>query len=335
MPVYNAGAYIGEAIRSVLQQTHRNFELLVIDDGSTDNTRAVVRQFDDPRLVFGENSRNMGLITTLTKGLALCRGNYIARMDADDISERDRLARQAQFLRTHPEIDIVGGAIHFFGSIRQPYTHVFPSDHEDIRVALLFYCPLAHPALLFRRSLVDRGLVSYSEEFRHAEDYHLWSQLLQRVRAANLPDLVLQYRLHPRQVSSQHGNPQYEASKRVRALLLEQAKVFPTAADVDLHESIVLERFGSDAAYMNSVAAWFEKVELANQNSKFWDQPALHRLLAGKCKEIARRVGIGRPPAALGPRACQYLQDADFQPERFINRLQRRAMHIARLALAR
>jgi len=335
MPVYNAKAYVAEAIQSVLRQSYRDFELLVIDDGSTDDTRAVVRQFDDPRLVITENLENIGLVATLTKGLAMSRGNFIARMDADDIAEPERLAKQMRFLRSHPEIDIVGGAIHFFGSTKRPYTHIFPSDHEDIRVALLFYCPLAHPALMFRRTLVERDLLRYSEEFRHAEDYYLWSHLLQRVRAANLPDLVLQYRLHPRQVSSQHGNPQYEASKRVRALLLEQAKVFPTAADVDLHESIVLERFGSDAAYMNSVAAWFEKVELANQNSKFWDQPALHRLLAGKCKEIARRVGIGRPPAALGPRACQYLQDADFQPERFINRLQRRAMHIARLALAR
>jgi hypothetical protein len=200
---------------------------------------------------------------------------------------------------------------------------------------LLFYCPLAHPALMFRRSLVERSLLSYSEEFRHAEDYHLWSQLLQRVRAANLPDLVLHYRLHPRQVSSRHGDPQYEASKRVRGLLLDRAKVFATSVDVNLHESIVLERFGLGTTYLNSVAAWFDKLELANQNSKFWDQRALHRLLAGKCKQIAQQVGLGQRTAALSPRARRYLQDGEFQPEHFVNRFRRRAMHLARHALTR
>ena len=335
MPVYNAKAYVAEAVQSVLRQTYRNLELVVIDDGSTDDSLGIVQQFDDRRIAIAKNSQNIGLVATLTKGLALSRGNFIARMDADDISEPERLAKQLHFLRGHPKVDIVGGAIHFFGSIRRPYTHVFPTDHEDIRVAMLFYCPLAHPALMFRRSLVDRNLLSYSDDFRHAEDYHLWSQLLQSVRAANIRDLVLHYRLHTTQVSSEHVSPQYRVSKKVRELLLDRAGVDQTQADVDLHESIVREHFGSDAAYINRVALWFEKIELANQASRFWDRGALHRLFASRCEDIAIRVALGHPTTTLTQLARQYLRDAGYQPERLMNRLQRRAMRVARQVLAR
>jgi len=335
MPVYNASAYVAEALQSVLDQTYRNIELLVIDDGSTDNTRAVVQRFDDPRVVIAENPQNVGLVATLNKGLALSRGAFIARMDADDISEPDRLAKQLNFLKSHPEVDIVGGAIQYFGDIKRPYTLIFPTEHEDIRVALLFYCPLAHPALMFRRSLLRRNLLRYSDEFRHAEDYYLWSELLQHVRAANLADVLLRYRLHPKQVRSEHSTPQYEVSVKVRKILLRRAGVDWTDADIELHESIVSGRFGANASYINRVGSWFDKIEQSNRVSRFWEPQALHRLLVGKFVEVAHRLGLGRPAASLSELALQYLRNANYRPERTTRRLYRRAKSLVRQALSR
>ena len=335
MPVYNAKAYVAEALESVLQQTYRDFELLVIDDGSTDDTRAIIERADDPRVSIAANDMNLGVVATLKKGLALSRGDFIARMDADDISEPDRFAKQRSYLESHPDVDIVGGAIQYFGNIRRPHTVVFPTEHEDIRVALLFYCPLAHPAVMFRRSLVTRNLLQYSEEFRHAEDYHLWSELLQHARAANLSDLVLRYRLHGKQVRYVHGDPQYEVSARVRKSLLSRGGVNWSEEEIELHETIASGQYRLNPAYLNRVGRWFDRIEQSNRATRFWEPRALHRSLAKKLVEVALRMGMGPPARSLDDLARSYLDEAGFRPEKTIMRIQRRAKNLARRILVR
>lgn len=291
MPTYNAGRYVAEAVNSILKQDFTDFELLLVDDGSTDDTALVVRTFGaDPRVRLLHNERNMGLIETLHRAYADCRAPLIARMDADDISDPARLGRQVTFLRDHPEVAIVGGAIRFFGNVA-PNVFQFPTDHEAIRPAMMFYCPLAHPALMFRRELVERGLFGYDDEFRHAEDYHLWSRLLLQVRSANLPEVVLDYRLHPQQVSSDSSDKQYAASLRVRRQMLQECGLTPTDAEIELHESVILERPLPMADYLERLAHWFARLESVNSTSRYWDGPALHDLLKSKFLDTARRVG--------------------------------------------
>ena len=334
MPVYNGRAYVAQAAaKHAGLRPARNFELLVIDDGSTDDTRQVVEGFRDPRVLISENPQNLGLVATLNKGLSLSRGDFIARMDADDISEPDRLAKQVKYLIDHPEVDAIGGAIQYFGNFRRANTVVFPTEHEDIRVALLFYCPLAHPTVMFRRTLIDRHLLRYSDEFRHAEDYHLWSNLLQHARAANLTDLLLRYRLHPKQVRSRHADPQLEVAARVRKLLLTRGGVDWTDGDIELHESIVSGRFGHNATYINRVGSWFNKLEQSNRTAGFWESQALHRLLVDKFAEVARRLGLGHPAAPLSKVALQYLEEANYAPERILKRVFRRAKTAVRQVL--
>lgn len=292
MPAYNPGIHLVEAVRSILEQTYSDFELIVVDDGSTDDIVALLKEFEaDDRLQIVHNERNLGLITTLNKGLALCRASLIARMDADDICDRQRFERQVAFLAANQNIDIVGGAIEFFGNIPKPTVFQFPTVHEAIRPAMLFFCPLAHPALMFRRELVDRGLLRYDDGFRHAEDYHLWSRLLLKVRSANLPEVVLNYRLHKSQVSSGQANHQYSASLRVRGEMYKDAGISPTDQEIDLHESVVLEKPLPGSNYLEALATWFWKIESANQKSLYWDTTALHELLVNKFNETLVRVG--------------------------------------------
>lgn len=312
MPAYNAGVHLADAIRSVLEQSFTDFELIVVNDGSSDDTVAILSQFaSDSRLRVVHNEQNLGLIATLHRGLSECRAPFIARMDADDICEPQRFERQVAFLRDRPDIDIVGGAIRFFGNIPQPNVFQFPNTHEAIHPAMLFFCPLAHPSLMFRRELVERGLFCYDDEFRHAEDYHLWSRLLLKVRAANLPELVLHYRLHQSQVSSGQANHQYEASLRVRKKMLDEAGVVWTDQDIAIHESVILERPLSRPDYLEALAAWFGKVEDGNQKSAYWDATALHELLRGKFIEVVRRVGTNMHAVARGTNAARYVTPDD------------------------
>ena len=334
MPVYNARAYVAEAIESVLQQTCGDFELVVIDDGSTDDTRSIVLRFRDPRVVVATNVQNLGVVASLAKGLAVCRGHFIARMDADDISEPERFAKQLDYLKSHPDVDIVGGAISYFGDIKRPTSVVFPAEHEDIRAALLFYCSLAHPALMFRHTLVERNLLQYSEEYRHAEDYHLWTGLLQHARAANLPDVLLRYRLHPTQVRLRHVDPQYEAAVRIRKLLLTRGGVDWTSAEAKLHEAIIRGEFGVGSRYINSVGVWFDKIERSNRISGFWEAQALHRLFAAKLAELAHRLGVGSGAGPLSDVVLRCLHDAGYRPEKSPVRLYRRARSLVRRALS-
>jgi len=307
MPTYNGERFLREAVVSVLAQEFSDFELLVVDDGSTDGTAAVLQTFmADPRLRVLRNDVNLGLIATLHKAYAECRAPLIARMDSDDLCELGRFQRQTDFLRTNPDVAIVGGAIRFFGNVA-PNVFRFPATHEGIRPAMLFYCPLAHPALMFRRELVDRGLLRYQDAFKHAEDYHLWSRLLLEVRSANLPDVVLSYRLHAQQVSSDSSKKQYDASLRVRQQMLEEAGIAPSEEEVALHESVLLERPLPRADYLGALAGWFERVEDGNSRSGYWDARELHQLLRGKFRDCAVRVGADLPRLAADAGTGRYL----------------------------
>ena len=314
VPTYNAARYVAEAMASVLAQDFCDFELLLIDDGSTDDTASVVSQFAaDPRVRLLRNERNLNLIATLHRAYAECRAPLIARMDSDDVCAPDRFSRQVAFLSAHPEVDIVGGAICFFGNVA-PNVFTFPTLHADIHPAMLFFCPLAHPALMFRRELLDRGLIRYDEAFRHAEDYHLWSRLLRQVKAANLPQVVLDYRLHAQQVSSDSSDKQYAASLRVRRQMLQECGIEPSDDEVALHESVILERPPARADYLTALAAWFQRLEAAARQSGYWDADALHRLLKNKFLETARRVGADLAPLTKAADNSHYVsvQDLSF-----------------------
>ena len=115
MPAYNAEKYIGEAIESILNQTFRNFEFIIINDGSVDRTKEIIQEYDDPRIVLLENDKNSGIVVTLNKGVDAATGEYIARMDADDIALSNRIEQQVMFLNTHRNIGVVGSALQIFG----------------------------------------------------------------------------------------------------------------------------------------------------------------------------------------------------------------------------
>jgi GT2 family glycosyltransferase len=224
IPVFNAGRYLAQAIQSILAQSLGDFEVLVYEDGSTDGSIDVLRAFarSDRRIKvhFGVHQ---GYSKWLNQGLADAAGDFIARMDADDVASPDRFAMQAAFLQNNKDVAVAGACVIAIDSDGDPiYPFLLPLTHEEIDREHMAGRPgmLIHPATMIRRqALLDVG--GYRTEFEPAEDLDLWLRLAERARLANLPDFLLQFRQHPDSVSRVKKERQWANARRA----IEEAHV--------------------------------------------------------------------------------------------------------------
>jgi glycosyltransferase involved in cell wall biosynthesis len=223
MPAYNCEAYVLEAVSSMLSQSFADFELLVIDDGSTDSTRKLLDSVHDPRLRLVSNERNIGLIGTLNRGLELATGRYVARMDADDISAPERLEKQVQFLEAHPDVHVLGTMVNLINEQGKVFGAIagYPKDADEVHRFLLRECCLIHPSVMFRRDTVQ-AVGGYAASARHAEDYDLWLRLSDRHKIANLSEKLVSYRMHRNQVSIRNLLTQHQVAQSCRIAALKR-----------------------------------------------------------------------------------------------------------------
>lgn len=197
LPVYNAEKYIREAIDSILNQTYRDFELIIINDGSSDGSRNIISGYTDKRIVFLEQS-NIGLAATLNSGIDLARGEYIARQDNDDISLPPRLEKQLQFMEANKEIALCGTCAEIIDQNGQPTGrhHKHSSNPVHLKFALLFNNPFVHSSVFFRKEITGR-VGNYNTDPGIFEDYNLWSRIARVVKISNLDECLLKYREVP------------------------------------------------------------------------------------------------------------------------------------------
>ncbi|WP_438978905.1 glycosyltransferase family 2 protein [Polynucleobacter sp.] len=201
LPAYNAENYISESILSILNQTYPYFELIIIDDGSCDQTFNIIKSFNDSRIRVIQNQINQGLIECLNLGAGVATGVYLARMDADDIAESNRLLEQVIFLEHNAEVVVLGSGIKIIdGDGEEGIKYLYPESHSVIEWALHFYCPLAHPTVMIRLSAVDKRAL-YNHDAKYAEDYDLWQRLIKKYRFANLRSSLLRLRKHDSNIS--------------------------------------------------------------------------------------------------------------------------------------
>ncbi len=216
LPLYNGERYIDEAIESVLAQSYRDFDLLVLDDGSTDRSLDIVKVYAarDPRICV-ISRENRGLVATLNELLALARGDLIARMDADDVCLPDRFERQVAFLAAHPQVVCVGGDFEMIDERgRFLITLHVPQHDADIqREALKGHTTICHPTSMMRTNAL-RGIGAYREEYWPTEDLDLWLRLGEVGQLANLREPVLRYRLHGGSISGSRVQLQRDAARR-------------------------------------------------------------------------------------------------------------------------
>lgn len=207
LPSYNGGKFIGNAIKSVLDQSFSQYELLVIDDGSTDNTAEIVQEISkrDGRLRYVRQETNLGLQQTLNNGLRLAKGHYIARLDDDDVwIDKDKLKIQVEFLDRHPTHVLVGTG-HIFVDETGKELHRFmpPSTDPEIRKIILRDNVFLHSAVMYRRDIVLQ-VGGYNYERLHGDDYDLWLKLGTIGKLANLPTYAVAYNTRKGSISSKH-----------------------------------------------------------------------------------------------------------------------------------
>ncbi|MDD4052568.1 MAG: glycosyltransferase [candidate division Zixibacteria bacterium] len=215
MAVKDGRKYLRQAIDSVLGQTFGDFEFIIIDDGSADDSRPIIENYADARIRLLVNRDHPGLSASLNAGLNAARGEYIARMDADDVCLPDRLEKQIHFLDQHPHIVVLGTGIRLIDEQDKPIQDVqLPADNDLIKWQLCFLNPIAHPSAMMRAAAV-RQVGGYDAELVHAQDYDLWWRLSAGNRLANLSDILMLLRQHPGQVSQAHRSEQFECGIKI------------------------------------------------------------------------------------------------------------------------
>ena len=210
MPVYNREKYLREAIDSILSQTFTDFEFLIVDDGSTDNSLEIINSYSDSRIRLIRNSANLGISKSLNIGLSESLGDYVARMDSDDISLPNRLQEQIEFLNQNPDITVLGSHMNFIDMHGQNLEHLnyLPSyslSHQEIVYAMLYSIPFAHPSVIFKRlEVLKIGGYRLLKEWESVstEDYDLWLRVAARnYELANLSEFLMHYRNHPKSLT--------------------------------------------------------------------------------------------------------------------------------------
>lgn len=278
MPVYNGERYLCDAIQSILSQTLGDFEFLIINDGSTDRSVEIINSYRDPRIRLIHNDQNMQLIATLNKGLDMAQGEYIARMDSDDISLPERLENQVAFLDAHPEVGICGTWIRTFGNKKGSVWN-YPTDDATIRSRFIFESVIAHPSVMIRKDMLENADLRYNPLYKHAEDYGLWVAASKHTNFANIGKILLHHRLHPLQVGQSYSEDQQSSADLIRRNQIENLGVRPTEEELSLHRSISMWRIEASREFILRAGAWLCKLVEANCKTSNYPEPAFSRVL--------------------------------------------------------
>ncbi|MQC26254.1 MAG: glycosyltransferase family 2 protein [Chloroflexi bacterium] len=266
MAVYNGMPYLPKAVDSILEQSFGDLEFLVADDASTDGSATYLASLTDARIRILTNKENLGLSRSLNLGLDVARGDYVARMDHDDLSLPARLAEQVAYMDAHPEIDVCGTWTRTIG-LQTEQTWRYPRTDAEIRAEMLFASVIVHSSAMLRRSSFERHNLRYDPKIARAQDYELWVRAAPHLRFANLGKVLLRYRVHVGQVGALHSAEQQVMADQMRAGLLRDLGLKPTASELKRHNAISRWQFETSLEHLDQVEAWLLKLADANRKS--------------------------------------------------------------------
>lgn len=294
MPVYNASAHVADAIESILHQSYKDFILLIINDGSGDDSEKIIRSYTDPRIVYIKNDHNIGLVKTLNKGIELTTTTYMARMDADDISLPYRLEKQVAFLEKHFHIGVCGSHFEKFGyETGSPPLHI---HDEEIKAGLLFSNGICHPSVMIRTAVLKENKIAfgvnfnYSDDFGHKllefEDYALWHKLKNVTGFANLPDVLLKYRKEGQNLSVQNMQAIQHRRLDFICFLLDELEVEYQKHACLLHCSYTEIKKTTVYADLKTLKIHFENILKANEKKKIYPENTLKKIVSEQWQNV-------------------------------------------------
>lgn len=267
LPVYNAEKYLPECLDSILGQTFYDFEIIAINDASTDNSLLILEKYavKDTRIKIFSNNSNKKLATTLNKGIELATAPLIARMDADDISYPNRLEYQYNFMKTHPEVSVCGTAAKILGT---DDIWSVPETDDMIRSTLVFNSPILHPTVIYRTAVI-RNHSGYDTNTVYAQDYELWHRLSQdkSIIFANINIPLLYYRLTASEKSFNYKYTQEKTADTIREKQLHLLNIYPTPEQLSLHNNISSYKKFNTLKEIINVYLWLKQLSANEQSS--------------------------------------------------------------------
>lgn len=271
MPVYNVGNYVRAAIKSILNQSYTDFEFIIIDDASTDNTVQEIRKFKDSRIRLFINKVNKGLAANLNEGFRLSKGEYIVIMDGDDISYPQRIVTQLRFMRNNPEVGISGTWIKLFG-----YTsivHKYPLTDQACRTKLLFNTPFAHPSVIFKRDIVINHNLYYDESLKqYGEDYTFWLKASKVTKFANIPQVLLWYRTFVPKSKEYANGLRAAQGRRLREETIQELGFTLSAQGKEcLHAFALKKKLSNEQITLSDIETFVLNLEKHYEKSKSHD----------------------------------------------------------------
>lgn len=287
MPVYNGEKYLKESIESVLEQTFTDFEFIIINDGSTDSSVDIIKKYqqDDSRILLLNNQKEKGIVGALNTGLEAVKGKYIARMDSDDINLPYRFEKQASFLDSHSDVVVCGTWVELIGTHSGKIWRL-AEDHDVIKCTMLFCGSITHPTVMIRSNFFVDNRIFYDNDYLFAEDYELWTRIIDKGKFANIPEILLNYRTHNENIGTVHNFKQVENSRRVRINQIMKLGIKPSEDEIEMHQKLSNYQYGADSSFLKKAEKWLDRIEKANNVSKIYPRATLANIISKKRSEM-------------------------------------------------
>jgi Glycosyltransferases involved in cell wall biogenesis len=282
IPVYNREKYVAAAIESILTQTFPDFELLVIDDGSTDRSREIIQSYRDPRLRLVCNERNLGIPKTRNRGIQLARGEYLAFLDSDDWAYPERLAKQVTFLDSHPDYAGVSTWIGWMDEEARSLRRFGrkPVSPDEIAAQRLFRLGITNSASMARTAVLRN--YGHQESYPLSSDFDLWSRIAATHKLATLPEVLVRCRMHKSRLTREQAHRVKALRLTIYAAQLHELGIVFTDTDLERHfllRSMRKQRFSPDLAYVEWAEKWLLQLQDVNQRVQNYPEPAFSRVL--------------------------------------------------------
>lgn len=273
MSAYNAEKFIANSIESILNQTLQEFELIIIDDASTDSTLKIIESYTDSRIIVLKNDFNKGQSTNLNKAIDMTRGKYVAKADADDICMPNRLEVQVKYLEEHPDISLISSYMNSFGDEIVQFRPLLHDD--DIRIRLLFKSVLPHPGFMMRLSDINKANIRYNNQFKYAQDYDFQARASDQLKLAVIPRVLIKYRIHGEQISVAKQDEQKYYANQVRVYQLKRLGIHLKEQYISKYEIILYKKNALSIKEWNLILFVFDQILKRNSLIKMYNEKRL------------------------------------------------------------
>ena len=284
MPTYNSELYVKESVESILNQTYSNLELIIIDGYSTDSTEKIISSFKSDKIRFYRQiEKGSGLASALNDGITVANGEFIARMDTDDISFPNRIKQQTNYLLNNRDIAICGTWAKPLETII-PRIRRYPLNPNVLKCYLLFESLIVHPSVMFNRNILKNDLV-YDNSFKYCEDYELWTRLSEKYDIGNIGEILIGYRLTKGSASRGNYQKHLEFNYKVISRQLNKLNIYPSSEQIKLHKNIVVEKSNAINELIK-IEDWLLKLIQNNQKYSIYPEPFFTSVVKNRWRDI-------------------------------------------------